>query len=337
VAQSFLQRVYRRLARFVYAVFGIEIAVPPANLAEEVANRLFDRLTPEQRTLLRLRFGVDVDTSAKLDEIAAHLSSRLRHVREVESQALIRLYRWKHRKSLLPAVQRRLIKRIAAAHETILNALCGAPPLRAVLVGWHDQLVDGRRSAGEIAEPPDPVIPDNPEEETPTSELVLAAKLRRALWVHAKGRKPARHHGEVPAGRDNKQARARELLLAVRFNAQSIRAMAESLLRHARRIAVESDELIPQLLDPAEDRNTGASPDTPPGFKPPWPDDPPDLAKLDPALANTVIEESGMPVDELWEQGHTALLQLADRFCFTGEHDFAAAAESAVRAVVTKS
>jgi hypothetical protein len=159
--------------------------------------------------------------------------------------------------------------------------------------------------------------------------------------------------------------------------------MAESLLRHARQIAVDGDEMVPQLLDPAEGREAVTPPDNPTGFKSPWPDDPPDFAALDPALANTIIEESGMPVVALWaqavkvgnalakaehnlrlladagmpmvaetavgeglrgkpffdaiEQGRAALLQLADRFCFTGERDFAAAAENAVRAVATKS
>ena len=335
MAERFTGVIWGGLARFVRRLFALDPG--PADLAEEVADRLFDPLTPDERIRIRQRFGVDPETNATLEEfvspirrgvlrmptwralfgqptltericgqniaeLAVDRSTTRRFIRDIESRALIRLYRWDDRKALLPAVQHRLIQRIVAAHETILEALCGAPPVRPVLVGWHDQLVDGRRSAGEIAAPPDPVIPDDPEDDAPTSELVLAAKLRKALWAHAKGRKAARQQDEAQAGRGDERAKALELFLAARFNAQSVRAMAESLLGHARRMAVASDEMTPQLLDPAEDRDGAAPPGTPPGSATPWRDELPDILGRDPALADAIVEESGMPVDELWEQ-----------------------------------
>ena len=375
MAERFTGGIWGGAARFLRRLFAVDPG--PADLAESVAERLFDRLEPDERALLRQRFGVDSDTNAKLEEISAQFRITRKRLREIEGKVLVRLYRWDNRKSLLPAVQHRLVQRIAAAHETILEALCDAPPVRPVLVGWHDQLVDGRRSAGEIAEPPDPVLPDDPEEEAPTPEFVLAAKLRKALWAHAKGRKAARRQDEAQAGRDDERAKARELMLAARFNAQSIRAMAESLLLYARRMAVGSEETIPPLLDSAEDREAALPPDTPSGSAAPWPDELPDILERDPALADTITEESGMPVDELWEQavkvgnaitkadhnlrlladagmplvaeiavglslrgkpffdaieqGRATLLHIGDRFCFTGDEDYAAAAEQAVR------
>jgi hypothetical protein len=349
----------------------------PSNLAESVADRLFDNLTPQQRTILRMRFGVDSDTSATLDEIAAQFAKPRRRIREIESQALIRLYRWKHRKARSPAVQGRLVRRIAAAHDDILDALCDAPPIRSVLVGWHDQLVDGRRSAGEIAEPPDPVIPDDPEDEEQSPELVLAAMLRKALWAHARGHKAARQRDDRQAGREDDRARALEAMRATRFNAQSILALAEALLGHARRIQVENDEMIPRLLDPVMDPDARVAADIPSDPVSPWAGELPDILERDPALADVITAESGMPVGELWERaaridealakarhnlrllvdsgmpmvaetvvaqglrgeafvdaieaGRAALLQLADRFCFTGEGNFTEQAEQAVR------
>lgn len=349
----------------------------PSNLAESVADRLFDNLTPQQRTILRMRFGVDPDTSAKLEESAAQFSTARWHIRKIESQALIRLYRWKYRKARSPAVQGRLVRRIAAAHDDILDALCDAPPIRSVLVGWHDQLVDGRRSAGEIADPPGPVISDDPADEEQSPELVLAAMLRKALWAHARGYKAARQRDDRQAGREGDRARALEAMRATRFNAQSILALAEALLGHARRIQVESEEMIHQLLDPVIDPDPRVAADIPSDPVSPWAGEMPDILERDPALADLITTESGMPVGELWERaaridralakarhnlrlladsgmpmvaeaavaeglrgeafvdaiegGRAALLQFADRFCFTGEGDFTASAERAVR------
>ena len=349
----------------------------PSNIAESVADRLFDKLTPEQRTKLRMRFGVDADTSATLDEIAALFSKTRRRIREIESQALIRLYRWKYRKSRSPAVQGRLVQRIAVAHDDILGALCDAPPIRSVLVGWHDQLVDGRRSAGEIAEPPEPVIPDDSEDAGQSPELVLAAMLCKALWAHARGHKAARQRDNRYADRKDEQALALEVMRAIRFNAQSILAMAEALLGYARRIQVESDDMIPQLLNPVIDPDARVAPNIPSDPLSPWPGEMPDILERDPALADVITTESGMTIGELWdhaarmdgalskarhnlrllvdsgmpmvaetvvaqglrgeafvdaiEAGRAALLQLADRFCFTGEGNFTEQAEQAVR------
>lgn len=366
-----LRRIWAWLLRFLAADPG------PSNLAEEVADRLFDNLTPRERTLLRQRFGVDIDTSATLDEIAAQFAKTRRRIREIESQALIRLYRWKYRKARSPAVQGRLVRRIAAAHEDILNAMCDAPPVRSVLVGWHDQLVDGRRTAGEIAEPPDAIIPDDPGEEEQSPELVLAAMLRKALWAHARGHKAARQRDDRYAGRADDRALALAAMRATRFNAQSIMALAEAVLGHARRIQVESDDMIPQLLNPVMDPDARVTPDIPADPVPPWTGETPDVLERDPALADVITTESGMTIGELWEHaakidgalakarhnlrllvdsgmpmvaetvvaqglrgeafvdaieaGHAALLQLADRFCFTGEGNFTEKAEHAVR------
>jgi len=301
MAEPFFGNLRRKMGRILRILFALDPG--PANLAESVADRLFAELKPGERARLRQRFGVDSDTNAELENIAARFRITRKRIREVEGPALIRLYRWEARKSRLPAVQRRLVRRIADAHETILEALCGAPPVRPVLVGWHDQLVDGRRQAGEIAAPPDPVIADDPEAAAATTpELVLAAKLRKALWAHTRGRKAARAQDEARAGRDGKQAKTLELMLAARFNAQSIRAMADSLLRHARRMAVASDEMTPQPLDPAEDRDGAVPPGAPSGSATPWRDELPDILERDPALADAIVEESGMFVDELWEQ-----------------------------------
>lgn len=380
MAEPFLKKLLGGWARFLRL---LAIDPGPSNLAEGVADRLFDNLTPEQRTMLRQRFGVDADTSAKLEKIAAQFSTARRHIREIEGQALIRLYRWEYRKIRSPAVQRRLVRRIAAAHDDILDALCDAPPVRSVLVGWHDQLVDGRRPAGEIAEPPDPVIPDDPEEEMQSSEFALAATLRKALWAHARGRKADRLPDQEQAGHEDERAKALEAMRAIRFNAQSILALAEALLGHARRIPVEGDDMITQLLDPVVDPDARAAPDIPSGPVSPWAGEVPNILERDSALIDVITAESGMPVGELWERaaridealakarhnlrllvdsgmpmvaeaavtqglrgdtfidgiegGRAALLQVADRFCFTAEGDFTASAECAVRAVLTVS
>ena len=377
MAEPFLNKLLGGWARFLRF---LAIDPGPSNLAEGVADRLFDNLTPEQRTMLRQRFGVDADTSAMLEEIAAQFSGARRRIRKIESQALIRLYRWESRKSRLPAVQGRLVQRIAAAHDDILDALCDAPPIRSVLVGWHDQLVDGRRTAGEIAEPPDSVISDDPEEEEQSPELVLAAMLRKALWAHARGRKAARQQDQKQAGHEDERAKALEVMREIRFNAQSILALAEALLGHARRIEVESEDMIPQLLDPVVDPDARVAPDIPSEPLSPWAGDLPNILERDSALADVITTESGMPVGELWERavridralakarhslrllidsgmpmvaeaavtqglrgnafidsiegGRAALLRLADRFCFTGEDDFATSAEHAVHAAL---
>lgn len=352
----------------------------PSNLAESVADRLLDNLTPRERSILRMRFGVDADTSATLDEIAARFSKTRRRIREIESQALIRLYRWKYRKSRSPAVQGRLVQRIAAAHNDILDALCDAPPIRSVLVGWHDQLVDGRRSADEIAETPGPIISDDPKEEEQRPELVLASKLRKALWAHARGRKATRQREEEQAGREDERAKALEALRDIRFNARSILALAEALLGHARRIQGDSVDMIPQLLHPVVDPDAPAPPDIPSDSISPWAGELQNILETDPRLADAIATESGMEVGELWdlaagtdkaltkarhnlrllvdsgmpllaetavaldlrgdafadgiEQGRKALLQLTDHFCFTGDGDFAAAAEKAIHAAL---
>lgn len=292
---------WRRIWTWIRRVLATDPG--PSNLAESVAERLFDNLTPRQRATLRLRFGVDADTSATLDEIAAQFAKTRRRIREIEGQALIRLYRWKYRKSRLPAVQGRLVQRIAVAHDDILDALCDAPPIRSVLVGWHDQLVDGRRSADEIAESPYPVISGNPEDEEQSPELILAAMLRRVLWAHARGHKAARQRdNNRQAGREDDRAQALEAMRAARFNAQSILALAESLLGHARRIQVEGDDMIPQLLDPVMDPDARVTADIP--FDPvsPWAGELPDILERDPALADVITAESGMSAGKLWER-----------------------------------
>lgn len=376
--EPFFGRFRRGLVRFLRTLFAVDPG--PSNLAESVADLLFAKLTPDQRILLRHRFGVDQQTNANLEEIAWPFSATRRRIRGIESQALIRLYRWEARKSRLPAVQSRLVQRIAIAHHEILDALRDAPPIRSVLVGWHDQLVDGRRSAGEIAKPSDPVIPDDPEKESQGPELILASKLRKALWAHARGRKAARQRDEEQAGREDERAKALEALRDIRFNAQSILALAEALLGHARRIQGESDDMIPQLLDPVVDPDAPAPPDIPSGSISPWAGELPNILESDPRLADAIATESGMEVGELWdraartdksltkarhnlrllvdsgmplvaetavatglrgdafadgiEQGRKALLQLTDRFCFTGDGDFAAAAEKAIHAAL---
>ena len=135
-------RLRRGLARFLETVFGIENGHPPVGLAERVAERLHDNLTLEQRMVLRRHFGVGYEIIAELEEVS-WLNFRLsRCIREIESQALIRLYRWEERKSRLPGLQRRLAQCVGKAHGEILDLLCDAPPIRPVLVGWHDQLVE---------------------------------------------------------------------------------------------------------------------------------------------------------------------------------------------------
>ena len=56
-----------------------------------------------------------------------------------------------------------------------------------------------------------------------------------------------------------------------------------------------------------------------------------------PMVAETAVTQGlrGDTFIDAIEGGHTALLQVADRFCFTGEGDFTASAEYAVRAALT--
>ena len=332
-----LRRLWVRLLNLLAVDLG------PFNLAELVADRLFDGLTPDQRALLRQRFGVDSDTNAKLEEIAAQFEITRKRLRELEGKVLVRLYRWEYRKLLLPGVQRRLIRRIATAHEEILETLCDAPPVRPVLVGWHDQLVDGRRAAGEIAKPPDPIVPDDPEEESQTSEFLLASMLRKALWASARARKPVRRRGDGQAVREEERSKALEALRGLHLNCRSMLALAEAVLGNARRIKGD-------ILEPS------------------------------PALADVITAESGMPMAELWacasqidnalaralhnqrllvescmpkvaemtvarglrnapfvksiERGRDAIRQLTDRFCFTNDEGFAIAADGAIRAAI---
>lgn len=300
MAKPFSGRVLRGLWRLLRRAFAVDPG--PANLAEEVADRLIARLTPKERMLLRQRFGVDPETNADLEQIGAHFSKTRQRIREIESAALIRLYRWEYRKHRSPAVQRRLVERIAAAHDDILEALCDAPALRPVLVGWHDQLVDGRRPAEEIAEPSAPVAGDDPDGDPQTPELVLAAMLRKALWANARARKPVRDPGDVQAVRDGGREAALEAVRSLRLNAQSMDAVAEALLFHARRLNVESDEMVPQLLDPAADLNASAAPDSRESSAEPWQAREPDATEPAPPLVDTVTAESGMTPSELWER-----------------------------------
>lgn len=249
----------------------------------------------------------------------------------------------------LPTVQRRLIQRISTAHDDILEALCDAPPARPVQVGWHDQLADGRRSAGEVAESPAPFVPDDPQEEPQSSELVLAARLRKALWTHARGRKATRNKTADPASRADERAKALKALQGIRFNAQSIRAMSVVLLGHARPLRVAGElpdipEKTPALAD-AITTETGMQIS-----------ELRDCAdRIDKALAKAMhnmrlLVESSMPmVAEVTvalgmrgkgfldgiEQGRAALLHTADRFCFAGESDFLVAAEKTVSAALS--
>jgi hypothetical protein len=268
----------------------------PANLAEEVAERVLTNPEGREREILRQHFGIDPDTGVKLEKIAAQFAITRRRLRRIESRALIRLYRWEHRRLRLPGMQQRLMKRIAAAHDEILETLCDAPPVRPVLVGWHDQLVDGRRSAGEIADPPDPVTDDGPQ----SQETILAERLRKALWANARARKPVRGTDEKSATRNDERDKALSTLHGLRLNARSILAIAGALLGPAGRITTESDETIPQLLAPVIDPDAPSPPEIPPDPPSRFHGEPPDIAEMDPALSESITEEAGMPVAELW-------------------------------------
>ena len=288
------RKLWPRMARLLSRILLLDPG--PADLAEEVAERVLANPEGREREILRRHFGVDPQTVATLENIAARFADTRKRIRQIESQALIRLYRWEYRKLRLPGVQQRLMQRIAAAHDEILEYLCDAPPVRPVLVGWHDQLVDARRSAGEIAEPPDPVTEDGPQ----SPETILAGGLRKALWANARARKPVRGTDGEAATRTDERDRALSILRDLRLNTQSILAIAEALLGHTRRIKVESDEMIPQLLAPVVDLDAPSPPETRPDPPPRWQGELPDAADIDPALADAIVAEAGMPVTELW-------------------------------------
>lgn len=322
-------RIWKWLVRLLRRLLVLDAG--PVDLSGEVANRLFDPLTPDERMGIRRRFGVDPGTNAALEELISpdmrrtnrvpsrraligqlmragqiRVSSMAEYaadrpvirqrIRDIESSALIRLHRWEYRKLRLPGVQQRLMKRIAAAHDEILENLSDAPPVRPVLVGWHDQLVDGRRGANEIAVPPDPVTTEGPQD----PETILAEKLRKALWANARARKPVRATDCEPATRKEEREKALSTLRDLRLNARSILAVAESLLGPARRIEVEGDEMIPQLLAPVIDPDAPSPPDMPPDPPPRFRDEIPGFSEVDPALADAITAEAGMPIAELW-------------------------------------
>jgi len=294
-------RLRRGLARFLETVFGIGIGHPPVGLAERVAERLHDNLTLEQRMVLRRHFGVDYETIAALENIAKR-NVRHRHtVRELESQALIRLYRWEQRKSRLPALQRRLARCVGKMHGEILDLLCDAPPIRPVLVGWHDQLVDGRRPAGEIADYPAAVPAGDPDEGPQMPELALAALLRKAIWAHARGCRAVRDPNGTPAIREGQRDLVRAVLHEARFNARSVTALAEALLGHARHMQFETEASLRPRSAAAEDAGVPAPSEDPAaadlGF-----DDIAALAEHDPLLAERIAAESGMTLRELWDR-----------------------------------
>lgn len=301
--------IWRGLRRLLRRAFAVDPG--PANLAEEVADRLLARLTPQERMLLRKRFGVDPETNSDLEQFGAYFSETRQRIREIEAAALIRLYRWEEREYRLPAVQRRLAERIAAAHDEILETLSDAPPLRPVLVGWHDQLVDNRRAAVEIAETPVPAAGDGPDRDAQPPELMLAAGLRTALWANARARKAVRDADGIEAVRVAERAKALAALRAIRLNSQSIDAVAESLLSQARRLNVESTEPVPPLLDPAEDRDAPVPPENrgPPAA--PWQAPEPDAGDPAPLLVEIVTAESGMTPCELRDRGGIVASALA--------------------------
>ncbi len=366
MAAPVFRKIRRKIARFLNLIFCVEIGYPPANLAESVADRLLDGLTPRERSVLRRRFGVDPETDLSLEEAHAHFSATRERVREIEAMALIRLYRWEDRKPRSPAVQRRLARRVAAAHGTILEALCDTLPVRGLLVDWHDALV----SAGEcgFARLPEPAVDDDAVGPPAPPTLALARTLRKALWAHTRARRAAR--GDA---REEERATVLATLHEARLSARGIAELAERVLGLARRIHVEDDEQIPQLLDPVADPDAPARPcvDEPPAGEPP------DLADRDPGLAAALEAEAGMPVEELWrlaetlqagldragtairlladagmpavaeivdatgargsqfvaglEIGRAALLRAADGFCYLGDEDYFVWAEKAVR------
>lgn len=294
MAERHARKLWPRMARILSRILLLDPG--PANLAEEVAERVLTNPNGREREILRQHFGVDPHTVARLEEIGDRFAITRRRLRRLEGKTLVRLYRWEYRQLWLPGVQQRLMKRIAAAHDEILENLSDAPTVRPILVGWHDQLVDGRRSAGEIAGPPDPVTKDGPQE----PETILADKLRKALWANARARKPVRATDGESATRKDERDKALSTLRGLHLNAQSILAVAESLLGPAGRIEVESDEMTPHLLAAVVDSGAPSPTDIPSDPPPHFRGEMPDIAEVDPALADAITAEAGMPIAELW-------------------------------------
>lgn len=271
----------------------------PANLAEEVADRLFDRLTPDERALLRLRFGVDPETNATLEEIFHTAGLPRRRQRTLEGEVLVALFRWENRQRLLSKVHQRLMQRIASAHVGILECLCDAPAVRHVLVSWHDRLVDGRCLADKIGKPPDRSIGSDPDAQRPSPEIMLAAMIRRALWANTRVRKAIWRPDDKPCSRSEKMAKALDAFGALRLNSHAIRELAEALLAPARRIEPGRDEPVPPVLDPIPNPEA-TRPKLPPNLLPHWHGELPDFSSLDPELADAVTEQAGIPLADLW-------------------------------------
>lgn len=305
--------MWRAMLRFLRRAFAIDPG--PADLAESVADRLLDRLTSDKRSLLRQRFGVDAETNADLEEIATGYSGTRSRLRQLEAAALIRLYRWKYRKACLPDLQRRLARRIAEAHCELLELLCDAPPIRPVLVDWHDGLITGRLAASEIAQRPDPVRPTEPGREGHFAEIGLAELLRHALWAHVRAARPVRKPGQTISVRDEDRDRALVALRAVGFNACAMRKLAESLLGHARRIYRDCDEAVPELLDPAGDLESPAPAVHGSETTTPWSECIAEPGSITPQSAEEAAAEAGMPLDELLGKGGRvdAALRRAER------------------------
>ncbi len=369
MAAPVLQKIRRKVARFLNMVFGVEIGTAPVDLAERTAERVLEQLTPRERSMLRMRFGVGADTDQTLEEIGEQFAATRERLREIEAMALIRLYRWEYRKPRSPAVQRRIAARVAAAHRSILEALCDALPVRGLLVEWHDALVGGRAGACGFARLPEPATDGDAVGPPEPPERALARTLRKALWAHTRTRRAA--GGDTHAGsREEERAALLAALREARLSARGIAELAERILVLARRIHVGGDdEQVPQLLDPVPDPDAPTLPrvDEPPAGEPP------DLADSDAAL----LAEAGMPAEELWrlaetlqtsldkagaairlladagmplvaeivdatgargsqflagiEIGRAALLRAADGFCYLDGEDYFTHAEQAVR------
>lgn len=306
-------RIWRALPRFLRRAFAIDPG--PADLAESVADRLLDPLTPDKRLLLRQRFGVDAETNIALEEIATGYSGTRSRLRQIEAAALIRLYRWEIRQACLPDLQQRLARRIAEAHHELLELLCDAPPIRPVLVGWHDGLVAGRLAASEIAGRPGPVVPTEPDGDAHSAEIGVAKLLRNALWVHVRAARPAREPGQTMSVRNDERDRALIALRDVGFNARAMRKLAESLLGHARRIFRDCGEAVPELVDTSGDLESPAPSAIGSETTTPWPESVTEPGVIKTQSAEKAAAEAGMPLDELWRKGDRvdATLRRAER------------------------
>lgn len=287
------------LARSLRWLFALDRG--PANLAEEVADRLFDPLLPDERALLRLRFGVDPATNDKLEEIARKAGLTRWRRRRLEGKVLVALVRWDYRRRLLPKVHRRLVERIAAADDEILKCLCDAPAVRHVLVGWHDSLVGGQCAAGEIGDPPDRPAGDDPDGEPQSPEILLAGAIRRALWANARSRKAIARPNDRPCSHGDAIAVALDAFRALGLNANAIRDLADALLAPARRVESGRDAPATPMLDPVVDPET-TQPAPPRNLLPRPARETPDFEILDPALVESVVAQAGMPLEDLWSR-----------------------------------